>query len=132
MNITADTNLLVRVIVRDDPQQTKVANNILADASLIAITSTCFCELMWVLVSRYKIPPADSLLAVETLLNVQNVVTNRLAIENGIAVQTSGGNFADGVIAYEGRHLGGETFMSFDKKAVSLLKQLGHDARMPS
>lgn len=87
---------------------------------------------MWVLVSRYKVLPADSLRAVEALLNVKNVITNRLAVENGIAVQNGGGNFADGVIAYEGRHLGGETFMSFDTKAVKLLSRLGYDAYVPS
>ncbi len=30
----------------------------------------------------------------------------------------AGGDFADGVIAYEGRWLGGETFVSFDRKAA--------------
>jgi hypothetical protein len=29
----------------------------------------------------------------------------------------AGGDFADGVIAYEGKWLGAETFVSFDKKA---------------
>jgi predicted nucleic-acid-binding protein len=39
------------------------------------------------------------------------------------------GDFADGVIAYEGAWLGGETFVSFDKKAVALLKAQGQTAR---
>jgi predicted nucleic-acid-binding protein len=30
------------------------------------------------------------------------------------------GEFADGVIAFEGKWFGGETFVSFDKKAVRL------------
>ena len=37
----------------------------------------------------------------------------------------AGGDFADGVIAFEGRWLGGDTFVSFDKKAVALLKAQG-------
>ncbi len=36
-----------------------------------------------------------------------------------------GGDFADGVIAFEGRRLGGETFVSFDRLAV---KRLGAQA----
>jgi predicted nucleic-acid-binding protein len=40
-----------------------------------------------------------------------------------------GGDFADGVIAYQGRWLGGETFVSFDKKAVEMLKEQGQAAR---
>jgi hypothetical protein len=34
------------------------------------------------------------------------------------------------VIAYEGHWLGGETFVSFDKKAVALLKAQGQQARL--
>jgi predicted nucleic-acid-binding protein len=42
----------------------------------------------------------------------------------------AGGDFADGVIAYEGRCFGGETFVSFDKKAVSAIIKQGHQARL--
>lgn len=42
----------------------------------------------------------------------------------------AGGDFADGAIAYEGRWLGGETFVSFDRKAVSLLMAQGQSARL--
>jgi hypothetical protein len=34
------------------------------------------------------------------------------------------------VIAYEGRWLGTETFVSFDKKAVEMLAGLGESARV--
>jgi predicted nucleic-acid-binding protein len=42
----------------------------------------------------------------------------------------AGGDFADGVIAYEGRWLGAETFVSFDKKAVEMLAAQGQAARL--
>ncbi|MFA8593984.1 VapC toxin family PIN domain ribonuclease, partial [Xanthomonas campestris pv. campestris] len=42
----------------------------------------------------------------------------------------AGGDFADGVIAYEGNWLGGETFVSFDKKAVVLLTAQGQSTRL--
>lgn len=44
----------------------------------------------------------------------------------------SGGDFADAVIAHEVRRLGGETFVSFDQKAVRLLATQGQAARMPA
>jgi predicted nucleic-acid-binding protein len=47
-----------------------------------------------------------------------------------LKVLAAGGDFADGVIAYEGSWLGGETFVSFDKKAVALLKSQGQKARL--
>ena len=46
------------------------------------------------------------------------------------SVLAAGGDFADGVIAYEGNWLGGETFVSFDKKAVALLTAQGQSARL--
>ena len=42
----------------------------------------------------------------------------------------AGGDFADGVIAYEGNWLGGEVFVSFDKRAVALLTVQGRPARL--
>ncbi|MGA8531568.1 MAG: hypothetical protein WB622_17745 [Acidobacteriaceae bacterium] len=55
---------------------------------------------------------------------------NRLAAEAGVAVLRGGGDFADGVIAWEGRGLGGETFVSFDRKAVAAMTALGETARV--
>lgn len=59
-----------------------------------------------------------------------NVEANRPAIEAGLSVLEAGGDFADGVIAYEGNWLGGKTFVSFDKKAVDLLTVQGQSARL--
>jgi predicted nucleic-acid-binding protein len=42
----------------------------------------------------------------------------------------AGGDFADGLIAYEGNWLGGETFVSFDKKAVTLLARRKYETRL--
>lgn len=61
-----------------------------------------------------------------------NVEANRPAIEAGLDVLEEGGDFADGVIAYEGAWLGAEEFLSFDKKAVSLLQSQGKRARLLS
>jgi predicted nucleic-acid-binding protein len=55
---------------------------------------------------------------------------NRPAVEAGLAVLEAGGDFADGVIAYEGGWLGGETFVSFDKQTVELVAQHGRAARL--
>ncbi|WP_226857144.1 hypothetical protein [Acidithiobacillus concretivorus] len=40
------------------------------------------------------------------------------------------GDFADGVIACEGNWLGGETFVSFDKKVVALFAAHGQSTRL--
>jgi len=66
------------------------------------------------------------------LLKQPKIVAERLAVEAGLAMLDSGGDFADAVIAHEVRRLGGETFVSFDQKAVRLLATQGQAARMPA
>ena len=130
MKITVDTNVLVRAVMRDDPAQASIAGQILTDAQLIAIALPCLCEFVWVLRRVYGLQSADVASAVRTLLAVANVQMNRPAVEAGLSVLDAGGDFADGVTAYEGNWLGGETFVSFDKKAVSLLSAQGRPARL--
>ena len=55
---------------------------------------------------------------------------DRQAVEAGLSIMDAGGDFADGVIAHEGNWLGADAFVSFDKKAVSLLSGQGQDARL--
>jgi len=57
-------------------------------------------------------------------------VLDRAAVEAGLKAMESGADFADGVIDYEGRWLGGEVFVSFDKKAVTAVSGQGHKARL--
>lgn len=54
MKITPDTNVLVRVLVGDDAEQSKVAEALLKKADLIAISIPALCELAWVLSRGYK------------------------------------------------------------------------------
>jgi len=61
-----------------------------------------------------------------------NVEMDRPAIEAGLEILDKGGDFADGVIAYEGQWLGAEEFVSFDRQAVSMLKSQGRKARLLS
>jgi predicted nucleic-acid-binding protein len=65
-----------------------------------------------------------------SLLAAENVETNRPAVEAGLVMLDAGGDFADGAIAYEGRWLGADTFVSFDKKAVEMLKAQGQPSRL--
>ena len=130
MKITVDTNVLVRIVVRDDEKQARLATKILKEAELVALTLPCLCELVWVLRQGYKLEHAKVAVALELLLNADNVAVNRPAADAGLAVLKAGGDFADGVIAHEGSWLGGETFVSFDKKAVALIAKQGQGAKL--
>jgi len=132
MKITADTNVLVRALTGDDARQCAVAQNLLAEADLVAITLPSLCELVWVLSRGYKISSSDICEAIRKLVNSANVVANLPAAEAGLAMLERGGDFADGVIVYEGRWLGAETFVSFDRKAVKLALEQGEGAKLPA
>jgi len=129
MKLTADTNVLVRAVVLDDPKQASIAAKVLSEASLIAVSLASLCELVWVLRSVYAFTAVDAASAIHSLVAAKNVMMDRLAAEAGLVVLEAGGDFADGVIAYEGKWLGGETLVSFDKKAVSLLAATGQSVR---
>jgi predicted nucleic-acid-binding protein len=130
MKVTLDTNVLVRGVVHDDEEQAKLADNLLRRAEMIAITVPCLCELVWVLRSIYGFKRSDAAAAIRALLVAGNVETNRPTVEAGLAMLDAGGDFADGVIAYEGKWMGAETFVSFDKRAVATLSSAGLSARV--
>jgi predicted nucleic-acid-binding protein len=130
VRITVDTAILIRAVMRDDEQQARAAAALLKQAETIAVTLPCLCEFVWVLRRVYSLGQTDIHAALQALLNAGNVAMNRPAVDAGLAVLDAGGDFADGLIAFEGQWLGGETFVSFDKKAVALLQKQGQAARL--
>ena len=129
MKITADTNVLVRALTEDHAEQSKAAQQALNKAEVVALAIPTLCELVWVLRS-YKIEPSDIVEAIRSLLNSANIAVNRPAAEAGLALLEAGGDFADGAIAYEGKWLGADIFVSFDKKAIKLIEAQGGSARL--
>jgi predicted nucleic-acid-binding protein len=130
VKIAPDTNVLVRVLTEDDEQQAKTAEAELAAAELIVLPIPMLCELVWVLAQGYRIAAADIAATIRRLVGGANTVVNRPAVEAGLAHLDAGGDFAHGVIAYEGRWLGAEIFVSFDRQAVKLMTDRGESARL--
>ncbi|MDR3461424.1 MAG: type II toxin-antitoxin system VapC family toxin [Beijerinckiaceae bacterium] len=130
MKITADTSILVRAITGDEPRQAARAQSELANAEAVAVPLPVLCELVWVLSQGYGIPTTDIADAVRRLIHGATVSIDKAAAEAGLMHLEAGGDFADGVIAYEGRRLGAAIFVSFDKKAVTLLEKRGFLARL--
>lgn len=125
VRITADTNVLLRAAVGDDPVQAGVAAEVLASADMVAVPLPVLCEFVWVLLRRYGRGAGEIAASIRALADSANVHLDRPVVEAGLAVLEAGGDFADGVIAFEGRRLGGEVFVSFDRDAVELLAASG-------
>jgi predicted nucleic-acid-binding protein len=130
MNIIADTNVLLRAVLGDDAKQSRVARLALSTADHVVLSRLALCEMVWVLSRSYRLPDEEISRTLRGLLDAENVIVDSGAIEAGLMTMAAGADFADGVIAYEGNWLGGETFVSFDKKAVSVLDKQGHRTRL--
>jgi predicted nucleic-acid-binding protein len=130
MRMIADTNVLMRAVLDDDAVQSRASRLALNSADKIVVSRHAFCEMVWLLRSRYKMRKEEIVKVIHGYLEADNVITDTAAVQAGLRAMEAGADFADGVIAYEGRWLGGETFVSFDKKAVAALEKQGQKAKL--
>jgi predicted nucleic-acid-binding protein len=113
MKMIADTNVLVRAVLNDDAVQSRASRLALSSAEQIVVSRHAFCEMVWVLRHSYKMPRAEIMKSVRGFLGAGNVVTDTAA-----------------VIDYEGRWLGGDTCVSFDKRAVAAIAKQGAQTKL--
>jgi predicted nucleic-acid-binding protein len=66
--------------------------------------------------------------SIRELIATPQAAVDSEAAEAGLVMLEAGGDFADGVITYEGRRAGGRTFVSFDRAAVKAIPETGGDA----
>ena len=132
MRITADTNILLRAILEDDPGQAEQARAVLQQAEAIAVPIPVFCELSWSMRRLYRRSPDEIASAIAAIVESSAVVTDRPAVEAGLRLLRAGGDFADGAIAWQGAAMGADTMISFDRGAVRLLNSTGLAAAEPS
>jgi predicted nucleic-acid-binding protein len=130
MKIIADTNVLLRAALGDDPGQSVSAMRAIDGADAVVITQHALCEFVWVLRTTYRMRREDIRSAVITLCGIGNVVLDRAALDSGLKVMEAGADFADGMIAHDGAMAGGEEFVSFDKKALAALEKQGVKAKL--
>jgi predicted nucleic-acid-binding protein len=130
MRLTVDTNVLLRAAILDDPVQGKIAADLLNRAAVIAVPLPVLCEFAWVLARGYQRRAPEILAMIGTLLASVTVQVDRSAVAAGLAMLEAGGDFADGIIAFEGRRLGGTVFASFDRRAVELIAAAGGETKL--
>ena len=132
-----DTNVLIRLVLDDNQQQSDAAFEVLNSASSVVVTTPVFCEFVWVMrsiktgagnKSYSKKMIADS---IRHFIEFDQVIIADAEVQAGLKMLDAGGDFADGVIEYTGRALArhaATTFFSFDKDAVSRLARQGVSA----
>jgi len=125
VRVTIDTNVLVRAAVDDDPEQANEARALLRDAERIVLTLPALCEFVWVARRAYRRSPGEVSVSLRRLIAASNAQVEVGAVEAGLRVLDAGGDFADGIIAFDGRRQGGAVFASFDRRAVRLVAESG-------
>jgi predicted nucleic-acid-binding protein len=119
--IALDTNILIRILVRDDPGQTALAERLLQEA--LDAGETCFisdpvlCEVEWVLESSYRAKKGEILAAMQELLAGDLFVFEDREILHQAIVryQESKADFSDCLIGAKARAKGARTTYTFER-----------------
>ena len=125
-----DTNVLVRLLVSDDPAQTRRARSLiekaLADDEPVLISTLVVLETEWVLRSRYAFDRAGVHGLFRRMLQARELsFEDEEGIEEALFNwETSSCGFADRLIAAHHRRIGCRTTATFDAKAAKLSSML--------
>jgi len=124
--IGLDTNILVRLLVEDDPIQTAQAKQFIESRctpeSPGFINCVVLAELVWVLGSIYRFRRAEIAAAIERMLiGRDRIVEYHDDVRDAVAEYKAGGiDFTDAVIARVNLARGCEATATFDRKAAKL------------
>lgn len=121
--IGIDTNVLLRLFVRDDEDQVSRAQNAIMEAATIApvmVNPIVLSEFAWTLSKGFKLPRKMVADHVERVLLADdlNVVFRKSAFQALEAYRTGKADFPDYFLASINRELGCSTTATFDRDAL--------------
>lgn len=116
-----DTNVLVRLITRDDLKQTAAAEAFVEDGAWVSLL--VLAEAVWVLDSVYEITPAALARAIHMIMNhrhltIQDATVVNSALANFTAHPSLG--FSDCLILAVAKASGHQPLATFDRKLARL------------
>ncbi|MFN3415089.1 MAG: PIN domain-containing protein [Caldimonas sp.] len=127
MSIALDTNVLVRLLVRDDEAQFEAARHLIHQAAAadepVLIMLCALMETEWVLRSRYRLDKASIAAAFGHLLESRGVTfEHEPTVEETLYLwsQHPSADFADCLLAARAAQLGRTRFVTFDAGAAKL------------
>ncbi len=122
--IAVDTNVLVRLVVDDDPEQARRARKLFERGGVL-VTTTVLLEAAWVLTSAYGRTRAQVSRALRGVLGLDGVSTDApAAIAQALEWHDAGLDFADAL------HLAGASraisFVTFDERLLKRARRVAH------
>ncbi len=114
--IALDTNVLVRLVIGDDPEQAEAVGRLLsAPGETFFIADLVLAELAWVLTGRYGFTRPDVVEVLSSLLNRADVVfEDEDRIRSAVRRYSNGLDLADGLILGRAKAAGCSRLATFD------------------
>lgn len=129
--IAVDTNVLVRLVVIDDAEQTRRAREVVAGSARIIVLYTVLSETAWVLGFTYKLTQAQVISALSSVLGLPNV-----SAQASERVQRAFAWAGHGMQLGDALHLSAadecEGFVSFDRDFARKADAAGAQPRVAS
>ncbi len=119
--IAADSNLVVRHLTQDDPNQADKVRVLFDDAELrrepVLLSQIVLCEVCWVLKAVYGFEKPQIAVALRALLDDAGfLVQGRPLVEEALTLyRKHAGQFSDHLIGIVASHEGASTTYTFDK-----------------
>jgi predicted nucleic-acid-binding protein len=124
--IGLDTNVILRYLLQDDPEQTRQANRIiegqLSESNPGFINLAAVLEIVWVLRSLLKRTPAQIATLLENLLTSDSleIQNEQQVFEAVFALKRGTGEFEDALIGALNSWSGCSHTLTFDRRAAGL------------
>ena len=111
-----DTNVLVRLITRDNDAQVEIAEALLLEGPFLLLPSVLI-EMVWVASSRYAMPRGKIATELRKLLGMANaVIVSSSAVAWALTRFADGADFADMLHFALAEELEATSFATFDKR----------------
>jgi predicted nucleic-acid-binding protein len=121
--ISVDTNILVRIFLENEPEQTKRAQNLMNQTGhgmRIFISSYALLEFVWVMKTK-KIPRSEIYNALIIMADTPGITIGNREIVLSAAEKYHKGkaDFGDYLILADGEHHGSKKIKTFDQAFIS-------------
>jgi len=122
--IFLDTNLLARLVLRDDPVQHETVKQLLLQPRHFGVSSTVILELVWVLKSK-RIPNEEIVKSLTWLLKLPNLSCRNLdAVLAALSGFTQGMDFPDALHLAISRDAKADAFATADRDLARYAQKL--------